>query len=178
MWQISWIDVSMPHSRKRRLKDHSKLVQIREVDPNSTDIFENNVIDTFYPQRHADMEDVCLYDFVAEYTKCGTDSDGNVVYRKLGKPVLPNHKLYNPTRRQRRGLLLLSAPPVCSFRNEETSLDGENAESAFNRHMDQNEAMNTHSQETPTYAQIESVEKKTSQAGKEEKVWNLLNQRG
>ena len=42
------------------------------------------------------MEDVCLYDFVADYVKSGVDKDGKVIYCKLGKSVLPNHKLYNP----------------------------------------------------------------------------------
>ena len=59
--------------------NHSKLVEMRERDPNSTDIFEDNLVDTFYPERPSDMEDVCLYDFVAEYTKCGFDDDVNPV---------------------------------------------------------------------------------------------------
>ena len=60
-----WADVCQPHNRKRRLKDHSKLQEIREQDPNSTNIFEPNLVDTFYPERPDEMEDVCLYDFVA-----------------------------------------------------------------------------------------------------------------
>ena len=34
------------------------------------------------PERPDDMEEVCLYDFVAEYEKCGEESDGNPVYRE------------------------------------------------------------------------------------------------
>ena len=64
---IQWVDVSQPHNRKRRLKDHSKLQEIREQDPNSTNIFEPNLVDTLYPERPDEMEDVCLYDFVAKY---------------------------------------------------------------------------------------------------------------
>ena len=94
------------------------------------------------------MEDVCLYDFVADYVKSGVDKDGKVVYRTLGKSVLPNHKLYNPNRENEResyfySLLLLFVP----FRNEGDLInDGENAENAFNRHMKENNALKTHSE--------------------------------
>ena len=33
---VKWVDVSQPHQRKRRLIDHSKLVEMRERNPNST----------------------------------------------------------------------------------------------------------------------------------------------
>ena len=105
-------------------------------------------MDTFYPQRPSDMEDVCLYDFVAEYTKCGVDDDRNTAYRKLGKTVLPNHKSYDPKRENEHeryfySLLLLFVP----FRNEADLIQhGENAESAFDRHMADNSALNTHSE--------------------------------
>ena len=108
------------------------------------------------------MEDVCLYDFVSLYTKCGVDKDGNTIYRKLSKPVLPNHKIFNPNKEEEResyyySLLLLFVP----FRNEGDLIqDGENAEIAFNRHMTQNSAMNTHSQKLQLMLKSkESVEK-------------------
>ena len=82
---IKWVDVSQPHNRKCRLRDHSKLVEIQQRNPNSTDIFEDNLVDTFYPERPDEMEDVCLYDFVANYVKCGIDEDGKTKYRKLNK---------------------------------------------------------------------------------------------
>ena len=75
------------------------------------------------------------------------DTDGNIVYRKLIKPTLPNHKIYNPNREEEQecfyySLLLLFVP----FREESNFIaDGENAESAFNRHLSKNDAMNTHS---------------------------------
>ena len=37
------------------------------------------------------MEEICLYDFVAEYEKCGVDGDGNPIYRERNKPILPKH---------------------------------------------------------------------------------------
>ena len=88
------------------------------------------------------MENICLYDFVAEYAKDGVREDGNTKYRLLNKPVLPNHKIYNPSREEEResyyySLLCLFVP----FRNkEDLSGNGENAEIAFNR---ENHAMNT-----------------------------------
>ena len=121
--------------------NHSKLVEMRE-----RETFEDNLVDTFYPQRPNDMEDVCLYDFVAEYTKCSVDDDGKPAYRKLGKTVLPKHKSYDPRRENEHesyfySLLLLFVP----FRNETDLIQqGENAESAFDRHMADNSALNTH----------------------------------
>ena len=63
--------MSRPQNRKGRLVNHSTLVKMNETNPTSTNIFESSVIETFYPQRPADMEDVCLYSFIAnmELTK-------------------------------------------------------------------------------------------------------------
>ena len=56
---------------------------------------QSNLLDTYYPQRPNDLEDVCLYDFVANYDYCGTDNrTGKRQYRKLTKPRLPNHRLF------------------------------------------------------------------------------------
>ena len=110
------------------------------MNPDPTDIFENNLIDTFYPKRPADMEDICLYEFVAWYAKSGMDTDGNIAYRKLTKPVLPNHKICNPNKEAERecfyySLLLVFVP----FRDESGLIaDSENAESAFNRNLRKN----------------------------------------
>ena len=117
---IKWVDVSQPHNRKRRLRDHSKLVEIQQRNPNSTNIFEENLVYTFYPERPDEMEDVYLYDFVANYVKCGIDEDGKTKYRKLNKSVLPNHKIFNPKKEDEKesyfySLLLLFVP----FRNED-----------------------------------------------------------
>ena len=144
---IKWIDVSPSHKRKRRLKNHSALVEIRERDAQSTDIFDN-IIDNFYPERPDDIEEVCLYDFVAEYEKCGKDDDGNPVYRKRSKPILPNHRIYNPSKENEQEnyyytLLLLFVP----FRDEADLIEeGETAESAFERHLEENDELNTHSE--------------------------------
>ena len=163
---VVWVAASMPHNRKRRLRDHSKLKQLRECNPNSTEIFEDNTIDTFYPQRPRHMEAVCLYEFVSEYTKSGVDADGNIVYRKLTKHVLPNHKIYNPNKEGERenyyySLLLLFVP----FRNEGDLIeDGENAESAFNRHIQENASMNTHSQKLQQMLKSKECVEKSNEA--------------
>ena len=130
---VKWVDVSQPHNRKRRLRDHSKLVEMRERDPNCMNIFEANLVDTFYTERPGDMEDVCLYEFVADYAKCGVGKDGKTMYRRLNKSILPNHKLYNPHKENEKesyyySLLLLFVP----FRNEiDLVKEGERAEDAF-----------------------------------------------
>ena len=67
---VKWIDVSMPHKRNRRLINHKVLQEIAKHNPDSEEIFEDNLIDTFYPQRPQNLEKVCLYDFVA-YTTIG-----------------------------------------------------------------------------------------------------------
>ena len=111
---VKWMDVSMPHKRNRRLKDHKVLQQIAQSNPDTEDIFEDNLIDTFYPQRPATLEGVCLYDFVANYDWQSRDDDGNRKYRKLTKPRLPNHKLFDLANELQRRLPLLSITAVHS----------------------------------------------------------------
>ena len=57
---VKWIDVSMPHKRSRKLKNHKLLKEIAEHNPDNEDIFEENLINHFYPQRPQELEDVCL----------------------------------------------------------------------------------------------------------------------
>ena len=106
---VKWVDVSMPDKRSRRLKDHKVLEDVAKHNPDSEDIFQSNLLDTYYPQRPNDLEDICLYDFVANYDYCGTDSrTGERQYRKLTKPRLPNHRLFDPEKEeQRQGYTIL-----------------------------------------------------------------------
>ena len=132
---VKWVDVSLPHKRSRRLKDHRVLEDVAKRDPDSEDIFQDNLLDNHYPRRPSDLEGVCLYDFVANYDYCGTDGCGNRKYRKLTKPRLPNHKLFDPEKEDQRdayyySLILLFVP----FRDESTLLlENETAEEAFRR---------------------------------------------
>ena len=104
--------MSQPQHRRMRLLNHSKLVEIREKNPDSANIFEDNLIDTHYPQRPNGLQDVCLNEFVAEYKKAGVDDDSNPVYCMLTKPI---HKMFDPAKENERELLLLSPTPVCAF---------------------------------------------------------------
>ena len=132
---VKWLDVSMPHKRNRRLKDHRVLKVIAEHNPDTEDIFEDNLIDTFYPQRPQELEDVCLYDFVANYDWQGRDDQGRRKYKRLTKARLPNHKLFDPENVNQReeyyySLVLL----FCPFRDESTLLhENEMPEQAFHR---------------------------------------------
>ena len=90
---VQWVDVSMPQKRSCRLKDYKVLEQMAKHNP---DIYEDNLLDTHYPQRPESLEDVCLYDLVANYNWQSRDDDGNRKYTKLKKPRLPNHKLFDP----------------------------------------------------------------------------------
>ena len=94
---VKWVDVSMPHKRSRRLKNHKVLQELAKNNPHSQNIFQDNVLDIFYPQRPASLEKVCLYDFVANYEFQGIDTAGQRVYRKLGKPS--NVKSINEARK-------------------------------------------------------------------------------
>ena len=132
---VKWVDVAMPHKRSRRLKNHKVLQKMAECNPNDKAIFEDNVVDTFYPQRPAKLEHVCLYDFIAQYEFKGIDDQGQRVYGKLGKPKLPNHKIFDPEIENQRedyyySLVLL----FCPFRDESSLILGnETAEQAFHR---------------------------------------------
>ena len=90
------------------MKDHKELQEIAKRDPDTEDIFEDSLLDTHYPQRPNDLEDVCLYDFVANYDWQTKDDNGERKYAVLKKPRLPNHKLKGNTE---RGLFLLLFVP-------------------------------------------------------------------
>ena len=131
---VKWIDVSLPHKRNRRLKDHKVLKDMPKDNPETEDVFEDNLIDSYYPQRPRDLENICLYDFVANYEWYGKKDNGDRKYSKLAKPRLPNNKLFDPEKENERedyyySLLLLFVP----FRDEGSLLLlNETAEEAFN----------------------------------------------
>ena len=80
------------------------------------DMFENNLIHAYYPQRPEELEQVCLYDFVREYVKCGVDDYGLSMYRKRSKAFARTiYRLYDPHKGNQKedyyySLLLLFAP--------------------------------------------------------------------
>ena len=62
---VQYIPVGMPHKRRRRLKNHSNLKELAETNPESEDIFMEDVIGTHYSKRPNSLDDLCLHDFVA-----------------------------------------------------------------------------------------------------------------
>ena len=48
---VQWISAEKPERRKLRLKKYRELQQLAESDPDSVDMYQANLIDTFYPNR-------------------------------------------------------------------------------------------------------------------------------
>ena len=112
-----WVDVSMPHKRKRRLNNHKQLEELARSDPDTDDIYEESLLETHYPQRPDRLANVCLYDFVTKYDWLTKDKNGERKYSLLSKLRLLDHRLYDPQKENERGLLLLSNLPLCTFHN-------------------------------------------------------------
>ena len=55
-------------------------------------------MDTYYPQRPEELEECCLYDF----KKYGINSNGKRIYQKLAKPIIPNHRIFDPNKEDQR----------------------------------------------------------------------------
>ena len=147
---VMWTNVAMPHKQNWRLKDKKLLNDILKVNPNSENIFEADLLGTFYPNRPAHLDDLCRLDFMANYNYYSKDANGLRKYRKLQKARLVNHKLFNPEKEEQRqdyfySLILLFA----QFRDESCLL-GQNktAEKGFNRLLPQNDELFCISRET------------------------------
>lgn len=89
---VVYVDVSRPHKRSRRLKD---LKDMAECDPESEDIFEQNLYNDYYPKRPSELDGLCLFDFLSNYDFYGKDKSGK---RKYMKPRLVDHKVKRRTR--------------------------------------------------------------------------------
>uniref|UniRef100_A0A1X7VIG9 ATP-dependent DNA helicase n=1 Tax=Amphimedon queenslandica TaxID=400682 RepID=A0A1X7VIG9_AMPQE len=96
------------------------------------------MIEDFYPTRPNNMEDVSLYKFVANYKFDKIKDNGEREYKHQLKPLLPNHRIFNPMQEAERdnfyySLILLFVP----FRDESTlAMEGETMEEAFMRHRE------------------------------------------
>ena len=97
-----WIDANWPHKRKRRLIGYEQLQVLKKRDAKSSEIFQPNLLDNYYPQRSNELEEVCLFDLVKHYERVGVDENGQYAYRRLNKPHLPNHKLFDPDKENER----------------------------------------------------------------------------
>ena len=163
---------SMLLNRKRRVKKHSELTIVCNVNPDNTNIFEDNMIDDFYPDRPEAMNDVCLYDFVKLYRYNGKDNNGKQQYCKLCKPVIPNHVVYDPNKERQSDnyyylLLLLFVP----FRKEEELIEeGETLEQSYACHASDNRLMNEHHDRLQQILKAQGKMKKKMNAGKWKKI--------
>ena len=127
--------MSLPQKRSR---DHRELEQLAQHDPNNKGIYEESLLDTHYPKRLESLEDVCLYDLVANYLWQSTDDNGKRQYTKLKKPCLSYHKLFDPQKENQRedyfySLILLFVP----FRDESSLLLENEMAEAFHRLMNE-----------------------------------------
>ena len=143
---VEWISVEHPSKRKHRIKKFNELKNLAQAAPHSTDLYESGLVDTFYPQRSNELEECCLYGFKKWYKFNGLDAQGKRSYYKLNKPILPNHKLYDPNKDEQRedfyySLLLLFKP----FRDESGLVkEGQTAEGAFREFLDTEVEMISH----------------------------------
>jgi len=167
---VQFVSTNMPHKRRRRIKKHKELKEMLETDPDSDKIFEENLLDDFYPKRPEALKDVCLYDFVKFYCKSGTDSSGNRLYRKLMKPKIVNHKLFDPNKPEQREdyfytLLLLFVP----FTVESDLIkEGQTAEDAFNQFLETCKSLKDHHENLQRMLEAQSKIKRIDEARKEQ----------
>ena len=163
---VEWLDVSMPHARRRRLKNHKQLKELEELDPGSEDVFMDNLVGNHYPDRPQNLEGVCLHDFVAKYTASGKDKSGHKTYRELQKPRLVNHYVFDPQKNEDRekyyySLILLFVP----FRDEsDLLLAGETAEEAFNRLLPTNDNCSAYHSRLQKILALQATVKKIDEA--------------
>ena len=56
---IQWVSVKRPEKKKVRIKGYRELQQMAELDPDSNDLYQANLLDNFYPNRLAALSHVC-----------------------------------------------------------------------------------------------------------------------
>jgi len=110
---VKYLNVRPPQDRTRRLKSFGEVERLSKDDPDTEDIYENNWIDDYYPNRPEKLETTCLYDFIRNHdyeTRCD-DPEGKGRYvlqsdkgylRVRIKPYLITHKMYDPKKDHER----------------------------------------------------------------------------
>jgi len=104
--------------RSRRVKDHQVIVNLPE---DSDDILYRSWIDTYYPNRPAELENMSLHDFLAWHDIVKQQPSDKVTHypmfdrflKKRQKPYLINHFKYNPQQEPEKyfyAMLLLFRP--------------------------------------------------------------------
>ena len=124
--EVAWIDVEMPHKRKRNLtKKLSEVEEIAANDPSTEDFYGEGLVTHCYPNRAQEYEEYCLYDFVAKLTYKGKEKNGERIYRPLQKERLPNFIDFDVYKENQT-----------DSRNEDELMnDGETVQEAFDRHI-------------------------------------------
>uniref|UniRef100_A0A1X7VW69 Uncharacterized protein n=1 Tax=Amphimedon queenslandica TaxID=400682 RepID=A0A1X7VW69_AMPQE len=132
---VQHVNVYLPRKRSRKIKNYSYLTK---MDQSSKDIFNPSIIKDFYPTRPNNMEDVSLYEFVANFKFDRIGKNCEREYKLQSKPALPNHRKFNPMQEAERddfyySLIFLFVP----FRDESTLvMEGETMEEAFRHHRE------------------------------------------
>ena len=109
-------------------------------DPDSEDLFKEDLHTSYYPGRPEELEDMCLHEFVANFNYYGFDASGNRKYTPLTKPRFVDHKIFDPNKENERAaffysLLVLFVP----FRDESCLLnEDETPEEAYYRLLHDN----------------------------------------
>ena len=62
---VKWVNISMPHKRNCRFQDYSEIQHMAKHEPDSYEIFEESLLESYYLNRTKELEAVCLFDLVA-----------------------------------------------------------------------------------------------------------------
>ena len=84
---LQYVNVYLPHKRSGKIKNYSYLTN---MDQSSKDIFNPSLIEDFYPTRLNNMEDVSLYEFVANYKFDKIGKDGEREYQSQSFQTIGN----------------------------------------------------------------------------------------
>jgi hypothetical protein len=72
----------LSENRKKKIKLKKDIEEIASVNPTSTDLYYQNILDTYYPNRPNEIKNMCLYDFSSIYD-----------YKKLACDNTPLHRM-------------------------------------------------------------------------------------
>ena len=154
------------------MRKHKEHKEMAELNPDSNDLYEESLIDDFYPKRPEGLKDVGLYDFVKWYDKTGNDASGKRQYRKRLKPKIVNNKIFDPTKPKQcedyfYNLLLLFVP----FTDESNfRCEGKTAEEAFNEFLDKCDSLKDHHESLQHMLKAQPKMKEIDEARKCEEV--------
>uniref|UniRef100_A0A1X7SQ68 Uncharacterized protein n=1 Tax=Amphimedon queenslandica TaxID=400682 RepID=A0A1X7SQ68_AMPQE len=131
---VQYVNVYLPHKRSRKIKNYSYLTK---MDRSSKDIFNPSIMEDFYLTRPNNMEDGSLYEFVANYKFDEIGENGEREYKLRSKPVLPNHRKFNPMQAERDDFYYSLIFLFVLFRDESTLvMEWETMEEAFRHHRE------------------------------------------